>query len=117
MGIHFRWFKDYKIYDLDSHYSPTLQISYLGGGATSHSAGNVRRIQDLLKKYSEIQIPFINEDFIQGKDDINLVEPFLMKDACQKVLSNESSDINGLRERIEWFIKLSDDGYFISYFM
>lgn len=117
MGIHFRWFKDYEVHDLHDYYIPTPQISYFGGGATSHSAGNVVRVQALLKKYGEIQIPVINEGFIQERDDIDLVEPSLMKDACQKVLNNKLSDMNGLRERIEWFVELSNDGYYISYCM
>ena len=38
-----------------------------------------------------------------------------MSDICQKILDGAEVDEVGMRERIEWFKQLSDEGYYLSY--
>ena len=38
-----------------------------------------------------------------------------MFDICQRILEGKEVDDVGMRDRIEWFKQLSDDGYYLSY--
>lgn len=38
-----------------------------------------------------------------------------MSDVCKKILENSDVDTVDMRDRIEWFKKLSDEGYYLSY--
>ena len=59
MSTGFNWFKSYKItihkgirmFDYDE-----TKLEYIGGGDTSHSGGNIGKVQDLIEKYSGSKI-------------------------------------------------------------
>ena len=48
MSIGFNWFKSCEIYLADEFYHE-YNLRYLDGGSTSHSAGNIIKVQDLLE--------------------------------------------------------------------
>lgn len=119
MSFGFNWFKTYKItihrgtviWDYDDK-----NLEYIGGDSTSHSGRNIELVQDLIEKYSGKRIPEIEPDWIKSEDeDLHLIEPKEMSDICQKILDGAEVDEVGMRERIEWFKQLSDEGYYLSY--
>lgn len=115
MSTGFNWFKEYEIIHFgEDHWYDWYELNYLDGGSTSHSAGNIIKVQDLLEKYGNIRIPSIKRfDYDNEKPD--LIEPNVMSDVCAKVLENSDVDKVDMRDRIEWFKKLSDEGYYLSY--
>lgn len=119
MSTGFNWFKSYKItvhkgasmFDYDD-----TKLEYIGGGDTSHSSGNIGKVQDLIEKYSGKRIPYICEDWIDSEDyKLPLIEPKEMSDICENVLCGTEVDEVDMRDRIEWFKKLSDEGYYLTY--
>ena len=112
MSIGFNWFKDYEIYLADEFYHD-YNLRYIGGDSTSHSAANIIKVQDLLEKYGEIRIPTIDTYGVYNKPD--LIEPSIMSEVCDKILQSVDVDKADMRDRIEWFKKLSDEGYYLSY--
>lgn len=125
MGIGFNWFEKYKILhygnESDHYYDwPNLcdwyKLKYLDGGSTSHSARNVIESQNLIEKYSGKRIPSIAEECIDSVDyDLDLIEPDEMVQICNKILSDTECDKCGMRDRIELFKQLSEDGYYLTY--
>lgn len=114
MSRGFNWFKNYEVYLSDDYYND-YNLRYLDGDSTSHSAGNIVKVQNLLEKYGGIMIPNIRS-YDVGKDyDLKLIEPKLMSDVCEKILENSDVDEVDMRHRIEWFKKLSDEGYYLTY--
>lgn len=86
------------------------------GGDTSHSAGNISKVQHLIEQYSKKRIPSICEDFIKSEDEkLKLIEPKEMSMICQKILEGTECDEVGMRDRIKWFKQLSDEGYYLAY--
>lgn len=121
MSTRFNWFKSYKItihrgkriWEYDDK-----KLDYIGGGSTSHSGYNIGLVQDLIEKYSGKRIPTIEEDWLESDDEnLRLIQPKEMSDICIKILDGKEVDSVGMRERIEWFKKLSDEGYYLSYDM
>lgn len=121
MSTGFNWFKSYKItihrgkrmWEYDDK-----KLDYIGGGSTSHSGYNIGLVQDLIEKYSGKRIPTIEEDWLESEDeDLGLIQPKEMSDICIKILDGKEVDKVGMRDRIEWFKKLSDEGYYLSYDM
>lgn len=119
MSCGFNWFKTYKItihrgmemWDYDDK-----NLEYIGGDSTSHSCHNIGLVQDLIEKYSGKRIPEIEPDWIKSEDeDLHLIEPKEMSDICQRILDETEVDEVRMRERIEWFKQLSDEGYYLSY--
>lgn len=119
MSIGFNWFKSYKIkvhkvtkiFNYDE-----VELEYIGGGSTSHSSANIIKVQDLIEKYSEKRIPTICEDWIKSEEYmLPLIEPSVMSEICQKILNGTEVDKLEMRNRIEWFKELSDQGYYITY--
>ena len=117
MSTGFNWFKSYKIEkDIDCYMDGEYKIRYIGGGDTSHSSGNIGKVQDLFEKYGDVRIPSICEDWIKSeKEKFDLIEPEIISNICRKILDNKDVDEVGMRERVEWFKKLSDEGYYLSY--
>ena len=119
VSIGFNWFKSYEVKKNDyGYWYEDYSLKYVGGGDTSHSAGNIIKVQDLIEKYSNgKRIPSVCEDWINTEDYKieNLIEPQEMSNICDKILSNKEVDEVDMRDRIEWLKKLSDDGYYLSY--
>ena len=116
MSIGFNWFKEYEIIHCEpDHWYGWYELNYLDGDSTSHSAGNIIEVQDLLEKYGDIRIPSIQRLNRYDDDKPDLVEPNVMSDVCAKILENTDVDIVDMRDRIEWFKRLSDEGYYLSY--
>ena len=118
MSIGFNWFKDYEIksikHDICGGRYDYVVLKYIGGGESSHSAGNIIKVQDLLEEYGNINIPEVNEYSLEG-DKLDLVDPKEMSKVCQLILDDTKVDEVGFRERIEWFKELSDEGYYLTY--
>lgn len=116
MSIGFNWFKDYKIEIDDNKFYRDVNLEYIGGNDTSHSSGNIAKVQYLIEQYGGKRIPSICEDFIKSEDEkLKLIEPEEMSVICQKILAGTECDEVGMRDRIEWFKQLSDEGYYLSY--
>ena len=117
MSIGFNWFKEYEfVRDRADYWYDVYRIFYNGGGSTSHSSGNIIKVQNLIEKYSGKRIPQVNEYAIDSIDyKIDLIEPIEMVKICNKILENHDVDEVDMRGRIEWFKKLSEDGYYLSY--
>ena len=114
MSIGFNWFKDYQLYLFDEYYEE-YALEYLDGDSTSHSAGNIIKVQDLLEKYGGIRIPSIRTYDVDENYELDLINPKLMSDVCERILNGSEVDEVDMRDRIEWFKKLSDDGYYLTY--
>lgn len=117
MSIGFNWFKKYEIiHCVPDHLYDWYELNYLDGNSTSHSAGNVIKVQNLIEKYSGKRIPTISEEWINSVDyELDLIEPNEMVEICNKILSSTEVDEVGMRHRIERFKKLSDEGYYLTY--
>lgn len=116
MSTGFNWFKKYKIKISDEMFWDSIKLKYIGGGSTSHSGGNIDKVQYLIEKYSGKRIPTICEDFIQSEDEnLDLIEPIEMYYICKGILNGKEVDEVDMRERIEWFKDLSEKGYYLTY--
>ena len=117
MSIGFNWFKKYEIiHCVPDHLYDWYELNYLDGNSTSHSAGNVIKVQNLIEKYSGKRIPSISEEWINSVDyELDLMEPNEMVEICNKILSSTEVDEVGMRDRIERFKKLSEEGYYLTY--
>ena len=118
MSTVFNWFKKYEIVQ-KIPYNPYFNwygIEYLDGDSASHSVGNIIKVQNLIEKYSGKRIPVVNEDWIDSVDyDLNLINPEEMMEICSKILADTEVDKVDMRHRIEWFKKLSEEGYYLTY--
>lgn len=117
MGLGFNWFKEYEIICSNNGYwYDDYRLFYNDGDSTSHSYGNVDKVQNLIEKYGGKRIPQVNEYVINSTDyKIDLIEPTEMIEICNKILENSDVDEVDMRDRIEWFKKLSEDGYYLTY--
>lgn len=116
MSTGFNWFKKYEIIHYEpNHWYDWYELNYLDGNSTSHSAGNITKVQDLLEKYGGISIPYVKR--LNRSDDSKpyLIEPKVISNVCAEILQNSDVDEVDMRDRIEWFRKLSDEGYYLSY--
>lgn len=118
MSKGFNWFKKYEIIH-KIPYNPYFDwygIEYLDGDSTSHSVGNIIKVQNLIEKYSGKRIPVVNEDWIDSVIyKLDLINPEEMVEICNKILADEEVDKVDMRHRIEWFKKLSEEGYYLTY--
>ena len=116
MSTGFNWFKEYEIIHNVNRWYDDYHIFYDGGDSTSHSSGNITKVQNLIEKYGGKRIPQVNGYAIDSVDyKIDLIEPIEMVEICNKILENSEVDEVDMRDRIEWFKKLSEDGYYLSY--
>lgn len=116
MSTGFNWFKNYSIKIEENKFYRDVNLEYIGGGDTSHSAGNIGIVQRLIRQYSGKTIPSICADFIKSENEkLKLIEPEEMSAICKKILNGIECDKVGMRERIEWFKQLSDEGYYLAY--
>lgn len=117
MSIGFNWFKEYTIEHHDSGYwYDWFDLHYCGGGSTSHSAGNVIKVQTLFEKYGGRTIPTVDEEYINSINyNLDLIDPSEMIIMCDKVLASSECDEIGMRDRVEWFKELSKRGYYLTY--
>lgn len=65
MSTGFNWFKSYKIHIHKGegmfNYDEIV-LEYKGGGSTSHSGVNIKKVQDLIERYSGRSIQVICEN-------------------------------------------------------
>lgn len=118
MSIGFNWFKNYEITHMfaDHYWYSYYSLNYLDGDSTSHSSGNIIKVQNLIEKYGCKRIPQINEEWIDSVDyKLDLINPEEMVEICNKILANTECDEVDMRHRIEWFKKLSEEGYYLTY--
>lgn len=115
MSIRFNWFKDYKLVLYDDYYNDYC-IVYQNNGSTSFSAGNIIKYNKLISKYTHKEIPTINDCGVYSEDyKLDLIEPFEMSNICSIILNTKEIDAIDARDRFEWFEKLSDEGYYLSF--
>ena len=85
-------------------------------GDVCHSGYNIGLVQDLIEKYSGKRIPTIQGEWFDSEDqDLHLIDPKEMTEICQRILDGSEVDKVNMRSRIEWFKKLSDQVYYLSY--
>ena len=115
MSVGFNWFKDYKLVPWSNYYDVYYELEYIDGDSTSHSGGNIVIVQELLEKYGDIRIPYIEAYGLSKEYQPDLIEPTTMSKVCGKILENSEVDKVDMGDRIEWFKELSDQGYYLSY--
>lgn len=120
MGLSFNWFKNYQIIiqDRGGFVSEPYcsDIILTGGDNTSHAYSSVCNIKHLFQKVTGLEFPTINTYSIHCEnDDIGLIEPIEMVKYCELILASKEVDLLDERDRVEWFKKLSEQGYYISY--
>ena len=77
---------------------------------------NVIIVQNLIEKYSGKRIPQISSEGVHlSNNKIDLIEPSEMVEICNKILANTECDEFDMRDRIEWFRELSENGYYLTY--
>ena len=116
MSIGLNWFKSYRIIVDESFLYTSMNIEYFDGDSTSHSPGNVTKLQELLKKYGDIEIPtssHIKDN--NGNYELELIQPEILSNVCDIILKNSDVDKVDMRARVEWIKRLSDDGYYFVY--
>ena len=74
-------------------------------------------VWDLFEKITGKIFPTLPyEECINSKDyKLDLIEPSEMVKLCDMVLSDNRVDEVHMRDRFEWFKKLSKQGYYIAY--
>lgn len=126
MGLGFSWFKEYEIKSYGESFNIEQEeyfkydeyyIWFLDGDSTSHSYYNVSIIQELFYDVCGKNIPRLPyEPEIDSKEyKLELIAPNEMVVMCDKVLLSSMVDKVNMRNRVEWFKKLSEDGYYIAY--
>lgn len=119
MGVGFNWFKDYEvipnIINMGIGIYTEYNLKYINGGSTSHSYGNRTKLQNIFRKYLNTEIPNI-PDYCQEDENVNLIDPCLMFELCDKLLKNKDVyNLKGMEDRIQSIKKLSEEGYYVSY--
>lgn len=119
MGVGFNWFKSYEVIpntiSMGIGTYTEYDLEYLDGGSTSHSYGNRTKLQNIFRKYLDIEIPTI-PDYCQEDKNVDLIEPAKMYELCTKLLENKKLyDLEDMEDRIEWIKELSEEGYYVSY--
>ena len=117
MSIILNYFKDWRFDVIDEPWLAQTSVVYLDNDTTSHSAGDVRIVQDLLEKYGGRRIPTIPFCYYGSVDEpqLNLIEPEDMAEMCRNVLDSSEVDTVDMRNRFEWFCELSKQGYYLAY--
>lgn len=120
MGLGFNWFKSHQIIMQDrGRFTPETYCSEIiltGGDSTSHGYGTSGDLRDLFKEVTNLEFPVISTYNIHSEnDDIGLIEPFDMVRYCEMLLATKEVDELELRDRVEWFKELSEQGYYIAY--
>ena len=72
MSTGFNLFRSYEIIrDRFDYWYDDYRIFYEGGDSTSHSSGNIIKVQNLIEKYSGKRIPQVNEYVIDSDTDFS----------------------------------------------
>lgn len=123
MGIQFSWFKTYTIDVQENPYGwdprPDEYRICFGdeGGSVSLGYGSTDELQTWLDEVTGNIIPHISEttDFEKPEDiDTKLCKPEDMSALLDKVLNHKDTS-EDIKDRLIWFKKLSDDGFYIVY--
>lgn len=113
MSTAFYWFEGIDCVQVGEGFSEEYKVVFEGGDSTSHSAGNIKKVQEMLEEYN-CCIPYIDVGYAMYPSEPVLVPPADMYAACCKILNSEMK-YPDMRERIEWFKKLSGQNYFLAY--
>ena len=82
------------------------------------SLGNIEEINDLILKYSKLEIPWLDDCQLDTDDieDLMLINPIKMTDGLNEVLSNkEDEKVIYWTDRLSWMKQLSSQGYYFYY--
>lgn len=113
------WFKDFKIKkEIKEEIfgeSVIYVIEFLDGDETCFNEENIVKYQEAFKKYGGITIPYVNYEYCSKPKDLEFIEPKILSEVCSKILSDCILDKDGIKDRIEWFKKMSDKGYYFSF--
>ena len=116
MSRDFYWFKDMEYvkreYWFRGRICETYKPIFYDVHDTSHSVENIGKVQEMLEKY-DCRIPSISYINVPSERPC-LIRPSDMYIACCKILNSEMK-YPEMRERIEWFKKLSEQNYFLAY--
>lgn len=119
MSVGFNWFKSYKVIEdeIDYGLGKDIQysIEYIDSDFTTHGYGNRTKLQNIFKRYLNIEIPTIRDYGLSYKPTLDLIEPSIMSEYCNNLLSNNDYNLEDMEDRIEWIKYLSDKGYYVSY--
>lgn len=90
------------------------EIKYVDNHSTSWSGGNVIKLDELFKKYTDIEsIPTL---FFSYDIKEELVDPFDMYCYCKEILEHtEDENVMEFKERLEYIKDMSSKCYYISY--
>ena len=118
MSRDFYWFKDMEYAKAENETCENVYEVYktifYDGHNTSHSDENIRKVQEMLEKHY-CRIPYFDAGYVAINSlKPELVHPLDMCMACCKILNSEMK-YPEMRERIEWFKKLSEQNYFLAY--
>lgn len=118
MGVNVNWFKTCKIREYRAAYS----VVYDGDDfeCMSVSYTNRTKLQETIERITGKVIPTIDEYYeFNTPEDIyeKLIKPEELSSMMDKVLSSEEmiEDKDDIKDRIEFFKKLSDDGFYITF--
>ena len=123
MGIQFSWFKIYTIdvqenpYGWDPRHDGYRICFGDDGGSVSLGYGSTDELQTWLDKVTGNIIPHISEttDFEKPEYiDAKLCKPADMSALLDKVLNHKDTS-EDIKDRLKWFKKLSDEGFYIAY--
>lgn len=115
MGITFHWFKGYTVNKTNCEYDDLIFSK--DSDNTGH--GNKASL-DIYLMFKDIGHEFPTFDTIYFKEKYlsSLIPPIKMAKLCDELLQKEDIikkyDID-LKERIEWFKELSEEGYYLLY--
>lgn len=125
MGIQFNWFKDVEVVERKigvGLFSYTQNyIEFIDGDGCNHSPSNVGFLQEIFKKYGDVEIPYLSTTYMMDITRKEIITDYLIPkeeviDVCDKFLNNPNEkDEHDMRNRIEWIKKKAEEGYYIAY--
>ena len=119
MGLCFHWFRDYQIIMQDETFTRSAYCSDVvlnGGDNTSYGYGRAGDLKELFYEVTKVEFPVICTYAIHSEtDDIGLIDPDMMVRYCDTVLSDERVDELGIRDILEFFKELSEQGYYLAF--
>jgi methionine synthase II (cobalamin-independent) len=126
MSVNFNWFKTYSIREYNSYggWTPGFDIFSIeydkDSDATSVAYSTRTKIQNTIERITGKMIPIIDESReFDTPEDIHsiLIKPEELSIMMGQVLASEEmiEDKDDIKDRIELFKKLADDGFYITF--